>query len=480
MRKTPPTRTSPLILRPDGGFAVTFDTFDAGAQMGAPPRRNVKPDGTQYTVIGYRQTLEAAARGGKPNRNYFRFRNEGVRALARSFRGQPFIMGHNWGDPRARGGTIADAWAEQIDAELLVFFDVVATEEWAVQGFESGTIDRFSFGVDPMGEIICTVHEAPIWSADECCCCPGAEVDGMVVEFEYENGTGLELSAVNVPAVDDTYVLAEAARAGDRAGLDAYIGDRIRMMRAIGLRCGRQHPALARVPGLERIAALAGGAPVGGFRASGSPRTMAADDQPTGEAMDPALIRQQLGLPVTATDDEVRARISALGNDAAQAGVLRAQLAQSAAERDAERDAAHVEAGIAALRASHQVTDQVVAGLRAAANPPGGRAAFDAALELVRGSAPAIAAAGAPGAAPAARGTLQSDARPAAAPSDATLEDGPDAFEANRTNPNLPRLMKWAQVTPDQVRQHGSRQFTVVPNLRELADATATRDATRP
>ena len=62
-----------------------------------------------------------------------------------------------------------------------------------------------------------------MWSTDDCYdafCWPGFETDGMLVELEYQDAEGLELSGVNVPAVDDTYVVdpnvAEQARAADR------------------------------------------------------------------------------------------------------------------------------------------------------------------------------------------------------------------------------------------------------------------------
>ena len=55
------------------------------------------------------------------------------------------------------------------------------------------------------------------------------------------------------------------------------------------------------------------------------------------------------------------------------------------------------------------------------------------------------------------------------------VDDGPDAFELTRDNPNLGRFMKVAKLSVDQVRQHGSRTFHVVPNLRDLAEATIQR-----
>jgi hypothetical protein len=191
--------------------------------------------------------------------------------------------------------------------------------------------------------------------------------------------------------------------------------------------------------------------------------------------MDRALICRQLGLPETSTDEQIADKLRQLGADAAQAGVLRAQLEQSAADREAEREARHVDTEIASLQASHQVSDKVIEQLRSAAVPPGGQAAFDAALALVRESAPKKPPVADPAAAPPARATLQSDAKPAPSPAVAPVEDGPDAFEATRDNPNLARFMRAARVSEQDVRQHGSRTFHVIPNLRELAEATIQR-----
>jgi hypothetical protein len=461
--QTPPTLASPLILpRPDGRWAILFDAAPAAAM---PPARKVKPEGTTYTIVGYRQTAEPAVRGGKANRQAIRFRNGGLRAMARTFRGQPFLTGHNWSDARARGGTVLDAWVDEVDGELLMLFEVLATEDWAIRGFESGTIDRFSIGADFVGEILCTLHDAPIWSEPECRCWPGMEVDGQVVEFEVEDGTGLEVSAVNVAAVDDTYVV--AALGARPAELDDATAQHLHAARVFGERCGRAHPAI------DQLAM--GGAPAGGFRAPRPQPRMAPDEPPGGNAMDRALICKQLGLAATATDEEIFQRMTTLGADAAQAGVLRAQLEQSAADRQAESEARHVDAELAGLQASHQVTDKVITQLRTAAAPPGGRAAFDAALALVRESAPRRPAAADPTAAPPARAALQSDAKPAPGPAAAALEDGPDAFELTRDNPHLGRFMKAAKLSADQVRQHGARTFHVVPNLRDLAEATIQR-----
>jgi hypothetical protein len=110
------------------------------------------------------------------------------------------------------------------------------------------------------------------------------EVDGQVVEFEVEDGEGLELPAVNVPAVDDTYVVAAfAAR-------PAELGDpgarRPHAAQLFGERCGRAHPPI------EQLAM--GGAPAGGFRAPRARPRMAADEPPE-SAGDQARRRQPPG-----------------------------------------------------------------------------------------------------------------------------------------------------------------------------------------
>jgi len=56
----PPTLASPLILqRPDGRWAILFDAAQPAAMP--PPAKKVKPEGTTFTVVGYRQTVEPGA-----------------------------------------------------------------------------------------------------------------------------------------------------------------------------------------------------------------------------------------------------------------------------------------------------------------------------------------------------------------------------------------------------------------------------------
>lgn len=163
-----------------------------------------------FTARGYRQTDKPACRGGKANLNGFRIKNAALPALAASFATKPFITAHDWGDARARGGTISKVELERLPGEHALVFEIFASAAWAIEGLENGNIDRFSIGAMGEGEITCTIHDAPVWT--ECYCLPLLELDGKICEWEYERARGVELSAVNVPAVDGCELIAfEAA-----------------------------------------------------------------------------------------------------------------------------------------------------------------------------------------------------------------------------------------------------------------------------
>jgi hypothetical protein len=390
-------------------------------------------------VLGYRQTREPAAKGGEANAKGFRVRPAALRALARSFRGKPFLSGHDWSDVRARGGTILDSRFVDLDSRFVgIEFDIEVTAEWAIEALEEGRLDRFSIGVIPEGETLCTVHGTPAFG--DCYCFPGEMVavagGEAEVEWEHEGGEGVELSAVNVPAVAGTGI----------------IGDRTAELAAL---CGR--------PFTPR-------APQGDSPAARAPITMAASHATSNGAhqMDPELLKS-LNLPPTATAADVAARVAQLNAASSQAAVLSAQLEASSRElaaardRDAqaarEREAAHVDQAIVQLRAERQVTDAVVDSLRATA--ANGRAAFDATLAIVAAAAPPALAT------PAGRPVLQSDAKPATLSGDSGGE--PDAYEQIRSNPNTAKMLRACGLKPDQVREHGPRGGVVVlGNLAEL------------
>lgn len=64
-----------------------------------------------------------------------------------------------------------------------------------------------------------------------------------------------------------------------------------------------------------------------------------------------------------------------------------------------------------------------------------------------------------------------------------TVDTEPDAYELHKHNPELGWCMKHAGVTAADLRKHGPTTSTstrVLPNLRELAQATATRESRGP
>lgn len=469
--QTPRILANRLILQADRAPIVLLDGDGTKRLARSQVRAATEDDAAaeeiadRFAMLAYRQTELPAAKGGKANANGFRFRHKAMRAIARTFRGAPFISGHDWGDVRARGGTLVDAWGDSIDltlggvtGELGIYAEAELTAEWALEAFANGTIDRFSIGAQGEGEITCTVHDTPVWQ--DCWCWPGREVEheGAVVtaEWEYESARGVEISAVNVPAVDGTAIVnARETPSGEH-------------LEALTRMCGRVIPETK-----GRTHVDLGARPNAGYRAPRAPITMTPSHAtPRGDLMDRAQICASLGLPLTATDAEILARTAELTAAAADRDVARSQL-----------DAQHVEAELERLRASHVVTDQVIATLRTAATGDAGRAAFDSQIALVRATAPKVTAS-VTATNPATRPALQSETPPAPIPtaSAATFDDdGVDAFDQHKDNPHLKRFMRWSRdeknqsLTEANVREYGPRAIAVLPNLSELAAATDAR-----
>jgi len=398
-------------------------------------------DDSKFTAIGYRQTKLAAAAGGKANANGFRIKNTALAALAATFSGKPFITGHDWGDARARGGTITAARLDDSSTAdtAMMLFDIEATADWAIEGLKNGTVDRFSFGVRGTGELTCTVHGTPVFG--DCFCFPGETVTmkpkgqpdrKVIAEWEYDGATGLELSAVNVPAVEGTGIVRNSDDGADLAILEQL--------------CGRKRIIAAATPAIA-APALAPAAP--------APAPVP-DPLPTDDALMAAL-----GLTAGASRADVLARVALLSADRARVQSL-----------EAESLAAHVDREIDRAQRQKSIPSDVVADLRAVA-ATNGRAAFDQGLSFARRTAgPAEMMAPMLGSAP----VLMSSAPEAATPGIPQFgTEGPDAFEITRMNANMPLLMHACGVTPDEVRKFGPRSFKVEPRLREVIAATEAR-----
>jgi hypothetical protein len=154
-------------------------------------------------------------RDGSPNRNHLRFKKERLPAIASSFKGQPMLLDHNKWSQRYRMGSIVESLGEEGGHGWFNFdqtLHVVKPE--GVKSVLDGTIDRFSIGWLPIGTVVCTAHGEDVMKRGSCFrrgdCYPGrrVEVDGeaKIAEYEFQNAEGIEVSAVNVPAVVGTRV----------------------------------------------------------------------------------------------------------------------------------------------------------------------------------------------------------------------------------------------------------------------------------
>ncbi len=143
-----------------------------------------------------------------PNRNFYRFREGDLSGFAASFEGQPFLRNHATGDIANRDGTILVSVLDGVAVRQTVRL----TTQRGIRSFLEGQIDRFSIGWFYTG-VTCSVCGGD-WLGSGCTHWPGREYkDGRgtslgVCELIFEGPTGKETSAVNVPAVPGTHVVA--------------------------------------------------------------------------------------------------------------------------------------------------------------------------------------------------------------------------------------------------------------------------------
>jgi len=143
-----------------------------------------------------------------PNRNFYRFREEDLPGFAASYEGVPFLRNHDAGDIGSRDGTVALSVLDGQDFKQTVRL----TTARGIRSFLEGQIDRFSIGWFYQG-VTCSVCGED-WLGGSCRHWPGVEYhDGKGVslgrcELIFEGPSGKETSAVNVPAVPGTHVVA--------------------------------------------------------------------------------------------------------------------------------------------------------------------------------------------------------------------------------------------------------------------------------
>lgn len=232
----------PMLLR-DAAGAPT-DAAQLAAML-ARARAGQIDGPIEFDARVYRQTLGAPLTPGRRSmKQNILIRPGAMRALTRSFRGRPFLGGHDWSSPMARGGTIGDSWLDEAlplgaaadsSATQTILETIQASEPWSVAGVLGGAISEFSIGMVPTGDIMCSIHDTPVW--DACYCCPGDMIGAApgpgqpdtrtMAQWIVSAAEGVETSAVNVPAVGAGATGIEAIRAGLASiglTLDAFTG----------------------------------------------------------------------------------------------------------------------------------------------------------------------------------------------------------------------------------------------------------------
>lgn len=208
---------------PTSGVAAVVALRRAdGAEMSRTERDAMLADvrGNAASTARLTMTIRAylqGAPGAHPNGHSVRVRDGGLRALARSYRGAPFLRDHNERDLGARGGTVLASDLEDYgDGLKAIVQDVELTKPWAIEAVLDGTIDRFSASFELAGAATCTICNKayqPSWFglAPVCEHEPGATYQNkageqQLCEVEFENARGRETSGVSVPAVQGTGV----------------------------------------------------------------------------------------------------------------------------------------------------------------------------------------------------------------------------------------------------------------------------------
>ena len=192
------TERLPLVLKTATGEPITEEMRkDLLARSLAG-----EPLTLQIDIQAFRQ------KDGEPNRNHIRFRTGLLKKLGASGKGNVFLRDHDQWSQLARGGTILESRMDAEDGGHVLTQTVEVVKPWAVQGVLDRTIDRFSVGWIPTGQVLCTACKANV---RECWHWPGEEVaqdDGtvVVVEYEFQGAELIETSAVVVPAVTGTGV----------------------------------------------------------------------------------------------------------------------------------------------------------------------------------------------------------------------------------------------------------------------------------
>jgi hypothetical protein len=176
------------------------------------------------------------------NRNFVRFKESILKRFAKSFAGQVFLRDHSQHAIDDRGGTIVSSeLVADGDGTSAIEMEIRAVKPWAVEGLLDRTIDRFSIGWHPGSResVLCSAHKKALFGKDGCFCRPGDKVGEEVVEAIFTVATGVEVSAVNVPAVPEARgVEIQAALSAWSEECDADAASERTDMKTIATLCG--------------------------------------------------------------------------------------------------------------------------------------------------------------------------------------------------------------------------------------------------
>ncbi|OGN74185.1 MAG: hypothetical protein A2X25_14435 [Chloroflexi bacterium GWB2_49_20] len=146
-------------------------------------------------------------KGGK-NRNFYRFPDAEMSSFAATYEGRPFLRNHDEYDIDARDGTILRSF--YLMGELCQ--DIRLTTRKGMISLLEGQIDRFSIGwfFDKVTCSVCTqdFRTCHHWPGREYTVSHDNVQTNVLCEVIFSGLSGKETSAVNVPAVEGTSILA--------------------------------------------------------------------------------------------------------------------------------------------------------------------------------------------------------------------------------------------------------------------------------
>lgn len=143
------------------------------------------------------------------NHNHFYFRDEELPAFAASFGGRPFLRDHDEYRIESRDGTVRRSGLVEGGFRQTIEL----TTARGIKSFAEGQIDRFSIGWFFSG-ITCSICGEPWMECSHQWGREYADEDGnnrQICGLIFEKPRGKETSAVNVPAVEGTRILAQLA-----------------------------------------------------------------------------------------------------------------------------------------------------------------------------------------------------------------------------------------------------------------------------